>query len=30
MLVFGENGERLPAHAIHGIEALKALLNTKK
>lgn len=26
MLVFGENGERLPANAIHGIEALKALL----
>jgi len=30
MLVFGENGERLPTHAIHGIEALKTLLNTKK
>ena len=29
MLVFGENGERLPAHAIHGIEALKALLKNK-
>ena len=26
MLVFGENGERLPANAIHGIEALKSLL----
>ena len=26
MLVFGENGERLPAKAIHGIEALKLLL----
>jgi len=26
MLVFGENGERLPANAIHGIEALKLLL----
>ena len=25
MLVFGENGERLPANAIHGIEALKSL-----
>ena len=30
MLVFGENGERLPAHAIHGVEALKAALNAKK
>jgi len=30
MLVFGENGERLPAHAIHGVETLKAALNTKK
>ena len=30
MLVFGENGERLPAHAIHGIEALKKLLKNKK
>lgn len=30
MLVFGEMGERLPAHAIHGIEALKSLLNPKK
>jgi len=29
MLVFGENGERLPAHAIHGVEALKALLKHK-
>jgi len=29
MLVFGENGERLPAHAIHGIETLKMLLNNK-
>lgn len=26
MLVFGENGERLPANAIHGIETLKLLL----
>ena len=26
MLVFGENGERLPANAIHGVEALKILL----
>ena len=25
MLVFGENGERLPTNAIHGIEALKSL-----
>jgi hypothetical protein len=30
MLVFGEKGERLPAHTIHGIEVLKALLNTHK
>jgi len=29
MLVFGENGEKLPAHAIHGIESLKKLLNQK-
>jgi len=29
MLVFGENGERLPAHAIHGIEALKVVLKNK-
>ena len=29
MLVFGENGERLPAHAIHGVEVLKALLKNK-
>jgi hypothetical protein len=27
MLVFGENGERLPAYAIHGIEKLKMLLS---
>jgi len=27
MLVFGENGENLPANAIHGLEALKKLLN---
>ena len=26
MLVFGEDGERLPASAIHGIEALKTIL----
>ncbi len=26
MLVFGPNGERLPAHAIHGMDALKNLL----
>ena len=30
LLVFGENGEKLPANAIHGIDALKKLLNTKK
>jgi hypothetical protein len=29
MLVFGENGERLPPHAIHGVEALKAILKNK-
>lgn len=29
MLVFGENGEKLPVHAIHGIDALKKLLNQK-
>lgn len=29
MLVFGEKGEKLPANAIHGIEALKKLLNQK-
>lgn len=29
MLVFGENGEKLPATAIHGIEALKAWLKNK-
>lgn len=29
MLVFGENGEKLPASAIHGIEELKALLKKK-
>lgn len=29
MLVFGENGEKLPAHAIHGADALKQLLNKK-
>lgn len=29
MLVFGENGERMPEHAIHGLEALKALLKNK-
>jgi hypothetical protein len=29
MLVFGENGERLPPHAIHGVEALKTLLKNK-
>lgn len=26
MLVFGDKGEKLPAHAIHGLEALKKLL----
>jgi dienelactone hydrolase len=26
MLVFGEKGEKLPAHAIHGLDALKKLL----
>ena len=29
MLVFGEKGEHLPTNAIHGIEALKALLKSK-
>jgi hypothetical protein len=29
MLVFGEKGEKLPAHTIHGIDALKKLLNQK-
>lgn len=29
MLVFGENGEKLPANAIHGIEELKKILNQK-
>jgi hypothetical protein len=29
MLVFGENGEKLPKHAIHGIDELKKLLNQK-
>jgi hypothetical protein len=29
MLVFGETGERLPSSAIHGIEALKAILKSK-
>lgn len=30
MLVFGENGEKLPAHAIHGIEKLKQILKQNK
>ena len=29
MLVFGENGERLPTYAIHGIESLNKLLKNK-
>jgi Esterase FrsA-like len=29
MLVFGENGEKLPTRAFHGIETLKQLLNQK-
>lgn len=29
MLVFGENGEKLPAGAIHGIDALKELLKRR-
>jgi dienelactone hydrolase len=30
MLVFGENGEKLPKHAIHGIEILKQILKQNK
>ncbi len=30
MLVFGEKGEKLPAHAIHGIETLKQILKQNK
>ncbi len=30
MLVFGENGERLPKNAIHGIETLKQILKQNK
>lgn len=29
MLVFGENGEKLPVNATHGIEELKKILNQK-
>jgi hypothetical protein len=30
MLVFGEKGEKLPKHAIHGIEILKQILKQNK
>jgi hypothetical protein len=29
MLVFGENGERLPPHALHGIESIRKFLKNK-